>query len=251
MTYDMQQLATLLLQHRNGREDFGEISHLEGRECSRAIANRFLICCLLDFQQNADVAWKKGEALTEQLGGAENVWLAISDFPREAWDSKYHEFGRPHRFHWGYARLWGIANAICTRYNGDARNIWSNRSPYDALVHLWAVGAGDQISRMIVGALRESGQIKGDSGDVKADVHLRRVLGRAVYGHEIGVANAAQIIDLTRELHPTDPWQLDWPLWILGRSNCKATDPNCLECYLRPHCIYDRQHRGTDAVESS
>jgi hypothetical protein len=161
MTNDMQQLAALLLQNRKGGDDFGEISHLEGRECSKGIANRFLICCLLDFQQNAAVAWKKGEVLAEKLGGAENVWLAISSFPKAEWDSRYEESDRPHRYRWGYARLWGIANTICARYNGDARNIWCNRSPYDALVHLWAVGAGDQISRMIVGALRDSGQIKG------------------------------------------------------------------------------------------
>jgi hypothetical protein len=245
MTNDMQQLAALLLQNRNGGDDFGEISHLEGRECSKVIANRFLICCLLDFQQNAAVAWKKGEALAEHLGGAENVWLAISALPKAEWDSRYEESGRPHRYRWGYERLWGMANTICARYNGDARNIWCKRSPYDALVHLWAVGAGDQISRMIVGALRESGQIKGDAGDVKADVHLRRVLGRAVYGHEIGVADAAKIIELTRQLHPSDPWQLDWPLWNLGRATCRATRPKCNECYLQPYCAYDRQHSDT------
>ena len=64
------------------------------------------------------------------------------------------------------------------------------------LVHLWALGAGDQISRMIAGALRDCGQIKGGSGDVKADLHLRRVLGRAVYGEEISGADATKVIEL-------------------------------------------------------
>lgn len=158
----------------------------------------------------------------------------------------YEQFGRPHRFRWGYSRLWGIANTICARYDGDARYIWSGRSPYDALVHLWAIGAGEQISRMIVGALRESHQIQGDAGDVKADVHVRRVLGRAVYGHEVELADAPKIINLTRELHSTDPWQLDWPLWTLGRNICHAGRPKCMECYLRPHCAYDREHNRID-----
>jgi hypothetical protein len=244
MTNDRQQLAALLLQNRGG-DDFGEISHLEGRECSKVIANRFLICCLLDFQQNAAVAWKKGEALADHLGGSENVWSAISALPKAEWDSRYEAFGRPHRYRWGFERLWGIANTICARYDGDARNIWCNRSPYDALVHLWAVGAGDQISRMIVGALRESGQIKGDTGDVKADVHLRRVLGRAVFGREIAVADAPKIVELTRQLYPPDPWKLDWPLWNLGRATCHLTSPKCNECYLQPYCAYDRQHSDT------
>lgn len=251
MTNDMQQIAILLLQNRDGGEDFGEISHLEGRECSKAVANKFLICCLLDFQQNADVAWKKGEALTEALGGAESIWFAISGYPKEEWDSRYEEFGKPHRYHWGYARLWSIANAICARYDGDARNIWCGRSPYDALVHLWAVGAGDQISRMIVGALRESGQIRGETGDVKADVHVRRVLGRAIFGDEVGAVDAAKIIELTRQLHPADPWQLDWPLWNLGRTNCRPTSPNCQECYLRIYCVYDRKRSNAGPMTPS
>ena len=112
------------------------------------------------------------------------------------------------------------------------------RCPFDALVHLWALGAGDQISRMIVGALRDCGEIKGGSGDVKADVHLRRVLGRAVDGEEI---SAAKVIELTRQLNPTDPWRLDWPLWNIGKYYCRPTNPKCSECYLHPHCEYYRK----------
>jgi hypothetical protein len=169
--------------------------------------------------------------------------VTISSSSKETWDSKYEEYGRPHRFHRGYKRLWGIANDICARYDGDARNIWSGRTPFEALIHLWALGAGDQISRMIVGALRDCGQIRGDSGDVKADLHLRRVLGRAVYGEEISGADAAKVIQLTRNLN-ADPWQLDLPLWNVGKSYCRPTRPNCPSCYLRPHCVYYQRHAG-------
>jgi hypothetical protein len=234
------------LENRAGKVDWGEISRLEGRECSKKVANRFLICCLLDWQSDADVAWKKGEDLVdklEKLGDPENVWVIISSSSKETWDSKYEEYGRPHRFHGGYKRLWGIANDICARYDGDARNIWSGRTPFEALIHLWALGAGDQISRMIVGALRDCGQIRGDSGDVKADLHLRRVLGRAVYGEEISGADAAKVIQLTRNLS-ADPWQLDLPLWNVGKSYCRPTGPNCPSCYLRPHCVYYQRHAG-------
>jgi hypothetical protein len=251
MTNDMQQIATLLLQKRDGKGDFGEISHLNGRECSKAVANQFLICCLLDFQQDADVAWEKGAALVKALGGAEGIWYAINAHSKGEWESRYEEFGKPHRFHWAYTRIWGIANAICARYDGDARNIWHGRSPYDALVHLRAVGAGDQISGMIVGALRESGQIQGATGDVKADVHVRRVLGRAIFGDEVEDVDAAKIIELTRQLHSADPWQLDWPLWNLGRSNCHQTNPDCKQCYLRIHCAYHRKHSDTSVMTPS
>ncbi|MGO8787698.1 MAG: hypothetical protein ACLQVL_10000 [Terriglobia bacterium] len=243
----MEQIAALLLKERveprAGKADFGDISHLEGRECPKGIANTFLICCLLDWQQDADVAWEKGENLVKQLG-AEKVWAKIGSFSKDEWDSKYEHYGKVHRFHRGHNRLWGIANDICARYEGDARNIWLGRSPFDALVHLWALGAGDQISRMIVGALRDCGQIKGDSGDVKADVHLCRVLGRAVDGDEISAANPAKVIELTRQLNPTDPWLLDWPLWNIGNYYCRPTKPKCSECYLHPHCEYYRKSGG-------
>jgi len=245
----LQHIAALLLKHRAGEEDWGEISHLEGRECSKGIANTFLICCLLDWQQHTDVAWEKGENLVEQLG-AEKVWATISSYSKEEWDSKYEFFGKVHRFRIGHERLWGIANDICVRYEGNARNIWLGRGPFDALVHLWALGAGDQISRMIVGALRDCGEIKGDSGDVKPDVHLRRVLGRAVDGEEISATNPAKVIELTRQLNPTDPWRLDWPLWNIGKYHCRPTSPDCPSCYLRPHCVYCQGRGGAGANDS-
>jgi endonuclease III len=250
MTDDLKQIADLLLDHRDGKADWGEISHLDGKGCSKKIANGFLICCLLDWQSDADVAWKKGELLVEKLGDPEDVWVTISSFSREEWDSKYEEFGRPHRFHKGYKRLWGIANDVCARYDGDARNIWSGKTPFEALIHLWALGAGDQISRMVVGALRDCGQIKGDSGDVKADLHVRRVLGRAAYGEEIGGADAFKVIALTRKLSP-DPWQLDLPLWNIGKSYRRPTSPDCEHCYLGPHCVYSRRHAVAGVRDSA
>jgi hypothetical protein len=201
---------------------------------------------------DADVAWKKGEPLVkklETLGDPEEIWATIGSFSKDEWDLKYEDFGRPHRFHWGYRRLWAISNEICARYDGDARNIWSGKSPFETLIHLWAIGAGDQISRMIVGALRDCDQIEGDTGDVKADLHLRRVLGRAVYGEEIKSNEAAKVIQLTRNLY-ADPWKLDFPLWNIGKSYCRPKSPNCPSCYLRLHCVY-YQRQGGAAVSGS
>jgi len=135
MTNDLQQFAELLLKNRISSTDWGEISHLEGRECSKIVANTFVICCLLDFQWDADVAWRKGEELADRLGkrgDPEDVWVTISSFTKEAWDAKYEEFGRQQRYRRVYRRMWRIANDICAWYDGDARNIWSGRSPFDA-----------------------------------------------------------------------------------------------------------------------
>lgn len=247
MTNDLQQIADLLLKNRPAPPDWGEISKLKGEECSKKVANKFLICCLLDWMCRANVAWEKGEHLVEKLGVPEDLWATIKSSSKDVWDSKYEEYGRPHRFHWGYERLWEIANKICAQYPGDAREIWSGKSPFEALTHLEALRAGPQISRMIVGALRDCGQIKGDFCDVKADRHLCRVLGRAVYGDKI---SEGKVTEVTRQLNPADPWQLDWPLFNIGTSYCRPTRPDCPKCYLRPHCVYYRRHGGAGVNDS-
>ena len=61
MANELAQIAALLLDNRAGRGDWGL-----GSECSKGVANTFLICCLLDYQWDADVAWKKGEHLVKE-----------------------------------------------------------------------------------------------------------------------------------------------------------------------------------------
>ena len=80
---------------------------------------------------------------------------------------------------------------------------------------LCSLGAGDRISRMVVGALRDCGRIKDTTSDVKRDVYVRRVLGRAVLGEPTDPEAA---VALARQLYPADPWQLDAQLWHVGRT---------------------------------
>jgi hypothetical protein len=123
---------------------------------------------------------------------------------------------------------------IIDEWGGDARRIWEGKNPSAALEVLWNIGAGDQISRMIVGALKDCGQITGTASDVKGDVYVRRVLGRALLGLP---TDAEAAVALARRLHPSDPWQLDAPLWMVGSTTCK-TNPICPKCNLSPHCVY-------------
>jgi endonuclease III len=102
---------------------------------------------------------------------------------------------------------------------------------------------------MIVGALRDCGQIASEPSDVKADVHVCRVVGRVLQGHEVDDETAIQ---LTRELYPPDPWKLDAPLWRLGQDYCGAAVPLCGECYLAERCEYRaRARHGGISITSS
>lgn len=233
----MREIAALLLANRRGTEDWEEISHLEGKPCSKKIANKFLLCCLLDYQIRADLAWRNGNRLVKDiLSDPDDVWRAITSFSETEWASKRNEYNL-HRFPAAHNRLWRIGRRICDQYDGDARRIWEGLSSAAALERLEALGVGEQISHMVVGALRDCRQIPEGASDLKADVHVCRVVGRAVSGEPTDPQTAAQ---LARQMH-LDPWLLDWPLWNVGKL-CHARNPNCLQCYLAPHCAYAIKH---------
>ena len=90
---------------------------------------------------------------------------------------------------------------------------------------------------MVAGALYDTGQIQG-KGDVKVDIHVRRVLGRVFQGDTFTTQDESKVTELTREMHPANPWLLDRPLYSLGKQTCRATEPDCRACYLRRECVY-------------
>jgi hypothetical protein len=230
-------IAALLIANREGETDWGEMAQLAGEPCSKKMANAFLLCCLLDYQIDSDLAWRNGGRLIKDiLDDPDDLWGAITSVPESEWKAKRDEY-KLHRFPAAHTRLWQIARRICDEHGGDARRIWEGKNPREALERLGNLRAGDQISRMVVGALRDCGQITGTTSDVKGDVYVRRVLGRAIWGKEIDSEMAEMAVTLAHQLHPADPWQLDAQLWYIGKNYCRTT-PNCSRCYLAPYCAY-------------
>jgi hypothetical protein len=242
----LHRVTQLLIEHRGSenwksKDDSWGIEGYGGKECPKDIANLFLLRCLIDYQCNSKDAWNRGERYFNTLESDQkgDLWKMIADIPQVDWNSEGN-FTKCHlhKWHRAHNRLRPIANSICRYFEGDARKIWQNGTLFDVLCRLYYIGAGEQISRMIVGALKDCGQISGKS-DVKADVHVCRVLGRVFDGKETtpGVA-----IKLARELNPDDPWQLDMPLWNLGQTKCDSTSPKCTDCYLVEDCKYAQEH---------
>ncbi len=230
-------IRELLLSNRAEGTDWGELSQLGNEPCSKQLANKFLLCCLLDYQMHSDLAWANGERLVSHiLNDPDDIWKAITSASEDEWKGKRAEYSL-HRYPAGHHRLWNIARKICSYYGGDARRIWEGKNPQAALEALRDLGAGEQLSRMIVGALRDCGQIKTQgSSDVKADVYVCRVLGRVVQGKTVEPEAA---VGLARQIYPADPWQLDAALWQVGNRVCKLRNPLCSECYLAVCCAYD------------
>ncbi len=212
----------------------------KGERPSKKDANKFFLACIIDYRMQAELVWKNVREFAEKkLGDPEDLWGFITGFSESDWESKKELYG----LHWlkdAHMRAWHIGRDVVARYRGDARAIWEGQSPnevYKRLQQLGKHGAGDNISNMVIGALLDAGQITG-TGDVKADTHVRRVLGRVFRGREFSANQSQEAVQLAREIYPENPWHLDQPLYFLGGGLCDGSAPQCGICYLREECAF-------------
>ena len=197
-------------------------------------ANKFMLASILNYQMHAAQVWDNAQRFAEiTLENPPDLWPAIIKIRK--WDTptvfrRYHL----HRFPAAHQRVRRIGKAIVDHYKGDARQIWKNQTPHEVLSRLNGMRVGQKISRMIIGALSDTKQISG-VGELAPDIHVRRVLGRVFNGE---VVSADKAIRIAEEMDPRKSWKLDAPLYRLGQSKCKKTNPDCEDCYLREECNY-------------
>ena len=209
---------------------------------TRKSANKFLLGCMVDYQQNSDRVWLNTRIFAEcKLGDPEDLWLAITKTSENEWKSRQHKLRC--KLHWldkRHNKVWDMARCIAEQYAGDARNIWISGSTDETLTKLLRLGLGPWVSRMTVGGLIDTGQISGRM-DLKADTHVRRVLGRVFEGEKVSEEAAFRHADA---MMPGDSWQLDHSLYILGQNVCTANKPKCHSCYLNVECRYFQRDLG-------
>lgn len=212
------------------------MSQLEGRPADKKSANKFMLACILDYQMRYQIVWENARRFAEDdLSDPDDLWNKITSIPQPIWESdSYFKKYSLHRFRAGHNRVWRIGRRIVEEYQGDARKIWSGKPANVVVNRLERMGVGPQLSRMTVGGLMDTDQIAG-CGDMKADLHTTRVIGRVFKGAKVSEAVAHRIAE---SMLPGDTWRLDFPLFQLGLNVCKATDPRCSECYLRQECSY-------------
>jgi len=226
-------VSRLLLANRERGSEWWWLNDEPGRPGKKR-ANKFLAGAIIDYQMRAHSAWELAQRrIEDDLGDPADLWDVISAKPRYLWNARWKT--RPwHRFPKGHERVWLIGKAIARDYAGDARNIWREQTPAEALGRLLKAGVGPQISRMVVGALLDAREIRGKS-DVKADLHVRRVLGRVLKGRKLSEDEATTA---TRRMYSRNPWLLDGPLYWLGKRACSETTPQCPDCYLKAECAF-------------
>ena len=237
MATKAQRVAQLLLKNRWYEDGFWPPLK-KGKPASRKDANKFFLACIIDYQTRANEVWEKTMPRFAEkiLGDPNNLWQCITSISLSAWRKKQNEYAL-HRFPKAHERVWRIGNDIVTHYGGDVRKIWKGQPPDIVLERLNQMRVGEQISRMIVGALCDTDQIQGQ-GDVKVDIHVRRVLGRILRGYEFTPSEAPIVLETTRQMWPENPWLLDEPLYSLGKGVCFASNPACSDCYVHRECAF-------------
>jgi hypothetical protein len=209
------------------------------KKVSKKRANKFLLGCIVDYQQNAIQAWLNAARLAEkELGDPENLWEVIGAYPKSRWYKLRRRYSWLHWLSQAHGRVWRIARSVRDNYEGDARNIWEGQVPEEVLKRLNRIRLGKQLSRMAVGALIDTKHIKGKS-DIKADRHVKRVLGRVFFGKELDEGTATKIAKRLNK----NPWKMDSALFVQGMRVCKKSDPKCTECKLAVECSYYNRKR--------
>ena len=205
-----------------------------------------MLGAILDYQMNVSTVWENARRFAEdELGDPEDLWQDIvGRWTEEEWNANttWRRY-RLHRFPAGHQRVRAIGADIQDKFHGDARKIWHGQEPAEVLCRLAELGrrgVGEQLSRMIVGALIDTGLIEGE-GDFKPDTHVRTVLGRLFDGTKATVERA---LELGEELAPGNSWELDGPLYAHGQRICTARSPRCHACALREDCAYDTEASG-------
>ncbi|HXH05979.1 MAG TPA: hypothetical protein VNI83_05240 [Vicinamibacterales bacterium] len=218
------------------QEDDGTII----RPLSKRCANKFILGCIIDYQKPADQAWRDAARLADdELGDPPDLWGTIGKLSHAQWQSRRARYLWLHRFPAAHERVWRIARAISEGWQGDARRIWRGQAPEEVKRRFMELRLGAQLSRMAVGALIDTRHIHG-IGDVKADLHVRRVLGRLLRGVELSAEAATRI---TRAMYPKNPWRLDSALYSHGKNICTA-QPFCEECPLSRACAFPKRRPG-------
>jgi len=216
-----------------------DFSDYIGKIPDKKTANIFFLSAILDYQMDADWVWAHTKEFAETtIPNPSDLWRWIINHSFEEWKEKKQEYNL-HRFPQAHERVWKIGKTIVEEFDGDVRKIWLNKNPKEVQTEIFNLVSGDAIPRMILGALLDTRQILPCRLDVKPDVHVCTVLARTIYGLSEKLSDDAAL-ELTRKMAPDaeNPWNLDGPLFSIGRDYCTAKSPNCSECPLMDVCAY-------------
>lgn len=198
----------------------------------------YVLACVMDRQIKAELAWLIPYLIAVKLGNFEFdtlVKLHLHDIERlMTMPTPLHRF--PSEMS---KNFYSAIQTIAKNYDGLVSNIWSNKPSSAEVVYrfLQFRGVGQKIATMATNILARNFKVEFSdyySIDVSVDVHVMRVL------HRLGLiskdATIEQIIFRARAISPEYPGLIDLPLWEIGKSWCKPSEPHCPKCYMHDVC---------------
>ncbi len=199
----------------------------------------FVLACVMDRQVIAEKAWLIPFRIAEGLGGS----FSINDLVRLTPEDINRLMRQPEPLHRFIDKMSAIFHSavrrIQSQYSGDASRIWAGRLPSAEAVYRFLEfdGVGPKIGSMAANILARDFKVEfADylSINISADVHVRRVFSRL--GLCCSEPTVEQVIYKARALYPEFPGIMDLPCWEVGRTWCRAKNPDCGQCYMRDVC---------------
>jgi endonuclease-3 len=192
----------------------------------------------MDRQVKTELAWLIPYRISEKLRNFEFQTLAALSLLEV---ENLMEVPSPlHRFPSEMSKnLYFAIQTISENYGGVASNIWSDKPSGAEVVYrfLQFRGIGQKIGTMAANILARNFKVEFSdcySIDGSVDVHIKRVFYRL--GLMSNQTSNEQIIFRARALSPQFPGLLDLPVWEIGRTWCKPSEPNCSEGYMQKVC---------------
>ncbi len=199
----------------------------------------YVLGCCMDRQWKAEKAWMIPVRIKDIWGSFDMKMLSGKTF-----EEYNHIFTRYnlHRYNDIMSEVFYKAiQRIHSQYGDDASAIWTG-CPSSATVvsrFLQFEGVGVKIATMAANILARQFRISFSdyySIDVSPDVHIKRVMYRLGLVEENADNN--KIIYKARELSPDFPGIIDSPLWEIGRTWCRPSNPDCNNCIVHSDCLY-------------
>ncbi|MDY6263125.1 MAG: hypothetical protein SPM09_01830 [Fibrobacter sp.] len=197
----------------------------------------YVLACCMDRQMKAEAAWMIPYKIFQIFGDFSMKTLvskSASDYEKVF--RKY----KLHRFPESMGKVfYDAVQRIHKIYADDANNIWKDKPSSATVVYRFLEfnGVGIKIATMATNILARDYKIHFSdyySIDVSPDVHVRRVMSRM--GLVEKKASNDKIIYKARELSPDFPGIIDFSLWLLGRTTCKAGKADCENCLVKKEC---------------
>lgn len=206
---------------------------------SKESANIFLFGVVLDQGIRWEQAWEAPKILKKRLGHL-NIKKISQMKPKEMERVMFDSGTALHRYRKVARWIVDASQLLLERYQGDARNIWSDEPSAFELEHRFRefVGIAQKKGSMAVNILvRDRGiPIKGMDKimiDISYDRHVRRVFLRTGL---IESDSEEALIRAARRLNPRYPGELDGPAWRVGFTWCHPQNPDCSSCRLSSVC---------------